>query len=135
MRYIVSIGSNEGREANMALARGELQRRFADVCFSSEKETLPLNLRRTRHFSNQLAWFTSPLLPDGVREQLKQIERLSGRCPEEKEQEIIRLDLDLLWADDQVLRPADLDRPYIRELLREAADCIPLSSATALEMN
>ena len=50
---------------------------------------------------------------------LKAIEREAGRMPEEKKQEIVRLDLDLLSCDDTVYKPDDLKRDYICRGLKE----------------
>ena len=47
------------------------------------------------------------------------IEREAGRMPEEKKQEIVRLDLDLLSCDDTVYKPDDLKRDYICRGLKE----------------
>ena len=59
MVYTVCIGSNEEREANLALARRRLAESFPGIRFSHEEETQPLALRRTAPFSNQLARFVS----------------------------------------------------------------------------
>ena len=45
--------------------------------------------------------------------------REAGRMPEEKKQEIVRLDLDLLSCDDTVYKPDDLKRDYICRGLKE----------------
>ena len=44
---------------------------------------------------------------------LKSIEREAGRTSEEKKQEIVRLDIDLLSCDNRVYKPEDLKRDYI----------------------
>jgi 2-amino-4-hydroxy-6-hydroxymethyldihydropteridine diphosphokinase len=54
-----------------------------------------------------------------ARKRLKDIEREAGRMPEEKKQEIVRLDLDLLSCDDTVYKPDDLKRDYICRGLKE----------------
>ena len=50
---------------------------------------------------------------------LKAIEREAGRKPEEKEQEIVRLDIDLLSCDGTVYKPKDLKRDYILRGLKQ----------------
>ena len=102
----------------MALARSELRKRFPDVSFSPELTTEPLGMKHsTAPFINQLARFASEDSSSEVQQQLKQIEQGVGRCPEEKALEIIRLDLDLLMADDYPLRSADLQRSFVKQLL------------------
>ena len=53
---------------------------------------------------------------------MKDIEREAGRTPEEKKQEIVRLDIDLLSCDNRVYKPEDLKRDYIIRGLKELND-------------
>ena len=122
MEYLISIGSNEGRERNMLLARRRLSELFADIRFSAEEETDPLYLHRSCRFSNQVARFHSDLRADEVCARLKEIEREAGRLPEDKPREIVRLDIDLLTCGGQVLKPADMERAYVRRGLKELMD-------------
>lgn len=119
MEYLISIGSNERRVENMALARRRLAQLFADIRFSAERETDPLCLHRPCRFSNQVACFHSGLCADEVRSRLKTIEREAGRVPQDKSLEIVRLDLDLLMCDGRVLKPADMERAYVRQGMEE----------------
>ena len=50
---------------------------------------------------------------------LQGIEREAGRKAEEKQREIVRLDIDLLACDGQVCRPEDWARDYVRRGLSE----------------
>lgn len=113
MVYTISIGSNEQRKENMALARRRLFELFPGICFSKEEETSPLLFRRPALFSNQVARFFSEQQPAEILLRLKAIEREAGRKPEEKKLEIIRLDIDLLSCDNIAYKPEDLKRDYI----------------------
>lgn len=113
MVYTISIGSNEQRKENMALARRRLIELFPGICFSKEEETSPLLFRRPALFSNQVARFFSEQQPAEILLRLKAIEREAGRKPEEKKLEIIRLDIDLLSCNDIAYKPEDLKRDYI----------------------
>lgn len=117
--YTISIGSNEGRRENLPLARKRLEALFPDIRFSTEEETQPLCLNRRSLFSNQVARFTSDDGAERVAACLKAIEREAGRTLEEKKQEIIRLDLDLLSCDGTVYKPEDMKRDYISRGLEE----------------
>ncbi len=119
MIYTVSIGSNEQREANLALARRRLKELFPDIRFAGEEETAPLRCRRTAPFANQLARFRSDSPAHEVDALLKAIEREAGRKPEEKEREIIRLDIDLLACDATIFKPEDMQREYVRKGLSQ----------------
>ncbi len=46
----------------------------------------------------------------------------SWKDPEEKKQEIVRLDIDLLSCDNRVYKPEDLKRDYIIRGLKELND-------------
>lgn len=113
MVYTISIGSNEQPKDNLALARKRLSNLFPEIRFSKEEETKPLFFHRPSLFSNQVAQFTSTCNAEEVIAQLKSIEREAGRTPNEKKQEIVRLDIDLLMYDDVVYKPEDLKRDYI----------------------
>lgn len=114
MVYTISLGSNEHRAYNLDLARKRLSALFPQIRFSPVEETKPLNLSRPALFSNQLARFTSDYTSAEVERVLKRIEQEAGRLPEEKKQEIVKLDLDLLLCGDCVCRPQDMERDYIR---------------------
>ena len=114
MDYTISIGSNEQRRENMELAR----RRLTEL-FSEEEETVPFFFHRPNLFSNQVACFASDNPVEEVTACLKAIEREAGRKPEEKEQEIVRLDIDLLSCDGTVYKPKDLKRDYILRGLKQ----------------
>lgn len=119
MVYTICIGSNEQRQRNMAYARRRLSELFPGIRFSTEEETLPLQMQRQELFSNQVARFQSDATPDAVKQQFKQIEQEAGRCPEEKAAGIVRLDIDLIACDTTVYKPEDLQREYIRRGIRQ----------------
>ena len=119
MVYTISIGSNERRKENLSLARERLKVLFPGICFSTEEETKPLYFRRPSLFSNQVARFISDNNAMEVTSHLKAIEKEAGRMPEEKKQEIVRLDIDLLSCDDTIYKPEDLKRDYICRGLKE----------------
>lgn len=113
------MGSNTEPASHLALARRELQHRFPDVWFSPEEVTAPIGMRHNQaSFINQLACLSSDAQPKEIEQQLKEIEQLAGRTPEEKALEVVRLDLDLLMADEEVLRPKDLQRDFVQQLLK-----------------
>lgn len=119
MVYTISLGSNEHRKDNLALARKRLSELFPGICFSREEETKPLFFHRPNLFSNQVARFSSDCQVGEITSQLKLIERDAGRTSEEKKMEIVRLDIDLLSCDNTVYKSEDLKRDYILRGLRE----------------
>lgn len=119
MVYTISIGSNEQRTQNLSLARKRLKELFPGIRFSTEEETRPFFFHRPSLFSNQVARFVSASDASEVTSCLKAIEREAGRKPEEKKQEIVRLDIDLLSCDGKVYKPEDLKRDYILRALKQ----------------
>lgn len=119
---LICIGSNYQREKNLPLARCKLQALFPSICFATEVETEPLHLRNTALFSNQVAMFTTGIEEKEVIRTLKQIEFEVGRRPEDKPAERVCLDIDLLAYDDEILKPEDMQRPYIRQGMKEIVD-------------
>lgn len=117
--YTICIGSNEHKEANLRLARRRLEELFPDIRFSMEEETKPLYCQRKALFANQVARFVSDSGVGEIVPRLKAIEREAGRTPEEKAQDIVRLDIDLLTCDGTVYKPEDLKRDYVRRGLRD----------------
>lgn len=116
---LICIGSNFENQENLAFARQELANYFPDIVYSEEKITSPLFLQKnTNPFSNQLARFSSDYSIEEIERICKSIERKAGRTGEEKKSEIIRLDIDLLKFDGIILKPEDMKREYIRNLLK-----------------
>ena len=110
-KCIICIGSNYNRKENLLLAR----KRLADLF----RETQPLFFRSPALFSNQVALFFSEAEEEKVKKELKAIEKCAGRRPEDKKEEKVCLDIDLLSFDDRVLKPEDLKREYIVKGLEE----------------
>lgn len=119
MDYTICIGSNEQRRENLELARRRLAEFFPGIRFSKEEETEPLFFHRPNPFSNQVARFASDNSAEEITACLKAIEWEAGRRPEEKEQEIVRLDIDLLSCDGTAYKPEDLKRDYILRGLKQ----------------
>ena len=53
-------------------------------------------------FSNKVALFFSEAEEEKVKKELKAIEKCAGRRPEDKKEEKVCLDIDLLFFDDRV---------------------------------
>ena len=118
-KCVICIGSNYNRKENLLLARRRLVDLFPTIRFTSEQETRPLFFRSPALFSNQVAMFFSDAEEERVRKELKAIEQSAGRRPEDKKEEKVSLDIDLLSYDDRILRPEDLKREYIVKGLEE----------------
>lgn len=119
MVYTLCIGSNEHRHANLAFARRRLAEVFPGIRFSREVDTEPLRLSRRALFANQVARFESALGRTEVVDCLKMLEREVGSTQEERQIEIIRLDIDLLACDGEIYKKEDWKRAYVRKGMEE----------------
>lgn len=112
---LICIGSNTCVPQNMELARKALTAFFPDISFGKEQETAPLFFRNNLSpFHNQTARFHSSLKPDKIKSIFKEIEMRAGRRTEDKSQEIVKLDIDLVQYGDTTLKPEDIHRDYMK---------------------
>lgn len=119
MTYWLCLGSNEQPDSHLAFARKALLKSYPDIRFSAEVETRPIGLNNPSLFHNQVACFQSNDTIEQVKQHLKQLEQQAGRKEADKHREIVRLDIDLLQADNLVLKPNDLQRTYIKQGMNE----------------
>jgi len=116
---LISIGSNTNRDVNIKLAQKELSIHFPDIYFGNEQDTIPIGMSNSAHFTNQLAKCSTTLSIEEIKIIFKQIESQAGRLPEDKMDEIIKLDIDLLTYDDIILKENDMKKEFIIEGLKE----------------
>lgn len=111
----LEIGSNTDRETNLAFARQRLCDEFAECSFSPVLCTQAVGMNHSCSFLNQTVRIVTDREPLEIKRVLKQIEAEAGRTPEEKLREIIRLDIDLLIYNGNVVKPQDLLRDFVRQ--------------------
>ena len=111
---LLCMGSNTDRSAQLSVARKALCATFPNIHFGEMMETEAIGSGFHSPFSNQLARFSTTLSPDSVHDIFKELERRSGRIPEDKSLGVVKLDIDLLVFDNRVLKPEDMEREYIR---------------------
>lgn len=108
---IISLGSNTDAVSNLQKARELLLRAYPGISFSSIKETSPVDMKHNQSpFLNQLAKFSTEQEAEEVHAALKIMERFCGRRPDDKEQETIHIDIDLLAHGDTIIKPMDFAR-------------------------
>ena len=116
---LLCMGCNLDRTAHMTLARRDLENHFPGIRFGTEMETEAIGSGFLSPFSNQVALLHTSLSAQEVHTLLKQIERNHGRVPDDKAQGIVRMDIDLLTYDHVVLKPADMEKPYVQAGIEE----------------
>ena len=101
------------------LAHQKLHALFPDIRFAKEEVTKPLWFRNQALFTDQVAVFSTIDEEWQVKAKLKDIEHEAGRHPEDKLEEKVCLDIDLLIYDGKILKPDDLKREYIQKGIEE----------------
>jgi 2-amino-4-hydroxy-6-hydroxymethyldihydropteridine diphosphokinase len=111
------MGSNWQAEGQLQAARTRLVSQFPDIRFGRQMVTEAIGRGYLSPFLNQMARFTTFLPSDEVHNLLKQMEFDLGRRPADKSCGIVKMDADLLSYDEDILKPEDFKRDYIREEL------------------
>ena len=114
---IISLGSNENQEANLAKAREQLTQLMTEVHFTSAIWTEPENSTRKAPYLNQLCKGTTAFGEGLLCEVLKETEKRIGRI--KNEDGIVVIDLDLLAYDGQRHHLRDWKRDFVKNLLNE----------------
>lgn len=118
-KAIISIGSNEDKEANLTRCQVLLASCFSDIRYSSTTVTSPYGSHYKDDFLNQLALVYTQQEEVSVHNMLKQIEKEMGRSVSDKEKGIVIIDIDLVVWNEKVLKPTDMERSYVRDLLSD----------------
>lgn len=117
---LICIGSNTNKEENVKTARKELQELFPDIMFGKEMLTTPLYFKSNREmFINQLGVFHTSMSVEEIKFHFRSIEVQSGRLPSDKDKEIVKLDIDILMYDKEILKSKDILRDYIKTGMKE----------------
>ena len=112
---LLCMGSNIEPSSCLSAARSALLSHFPSIRFSKEMVTEAIGSGFLSPFHNQVASFTTSLSAEEVRTILTGIEQSQGRLPEDKVQGVVKLDIDLLMYDEQVLKPKDMEREFVKE--------------------
>ena len=120
-KCFIGLGSNERTAAQLLAAQSDLRRSFPGIVFSRLVRTAPVGFGFAPHVLQSGGLLTTPLTASQVRECLKKIERDHGRTPDDKARGIVKIDIDLLCYDGEVLKPQDWQRGDVREGVAELA--------------
>ena len=125
---IISLGSNENQEANLAKAREQLTQLMMEVHFTSAIWTDPVSAAanngqwsivngQSKKYLNQLCKGTTAFGEGLLCEVLKETEKRIGRI--KNEDGIVVIDLDLLEYDGKRHHLRDWNRDFVKNLLNE----------------
>ena len=119
-KLILSLGSNYNHEKNITEAISLLKKMFDkdDIVFSRQLWTSPIDIKSDKFLNCILFTHTSCRL-DEVEKNMKELERSCGRTKEDKKENIIKIDIDILQYGDLKLHDKDWARGYVKELMKE----------------
>jgi len=116
---IISLASNHDQTENLPLALRRLGQIIHIQRATEAIWTEPFHSPIHDLYLNQLVYADTHLSADQLTSLFKRIELTMGRTPEERQQGIVRIDIDLLQYDHQRYHMKDWERPYIKQLLNK----------------
>ena len=116
---IICLGSNFKSEEYFPKAYKMLTEIFPDIQFASLLYTKPYEFSNPAFFANQVAAFSTWMNEVQLHQSLKEIEKACGRMPEDKANEVVRIDMDLIQFEDKIKKPEDFKRYYIQKGINE----------------
>lgn len=117
-KVIIALGTNFDHEKNMEHATWCLSKIMSGMKYSRRLWTEPVGLMSGK-FLNQLVVGTCSFTEEELHNETKRIERECGRCEEEKNAGIVRIDIDILKYDEKTEHTEDWNREYIKLLIKE----------------
>lgn len=116
-QVILSLAANCDAEKNLPEARLCLEQILTFTHYTDAIWTEPIGCKRKDLYLNQLVKAQTELTYEQLNEQLKAIEQQMGRTREDRQQGIVRMDLDILEYDGTRHHLADWERHYVKLLL------------------
>ena len=120
-KLYIGIGTNLSTAEQVLLwTKRKLAEAFrGEARYSTPVKTDPINFPSKEKFTNQLVIVETDVPTAFAKPLLKSIERQLGRTEDDAARGVVRLDLDLLWMDDKLLRPEEWERDYIKAAREE----------------
>ncbi len=116
---VVALGSNIEPEQNIPEALLRLKAQFEVQAEAPIYQTPPVDRPEQADFWNSAVMIRTELDLETVRSELRAIEQAHGRVRTADKSAARTLDLDILWADGEILDPDVATRPFLRWLLRD----------------
>ncbi len=121
-KALISIGTNVNRETNLALCHELLNEAFPEINYSNTSITTPYGNTYKDDFLNQLAFIYTSEAKQEILKRLKSIEKKMGRNATDKVNGSVKIDIDLVIWNEEILKPDDMERSYIVDLLPSLID-------------
>lgn len=118
-KIIISLGSNMLPEYHIDQAVCLLRQAFGELMVTRQLWTEPVGMESSCKFLNMLVMASTAWSMQQVQDELKRIEVLCGRKPEDKAKGIVVVDADLLLYNDKRCHLGDWQRDYVKILMEE----------------
>jgi 2-amino-4-hydroxy-6-hydroxymethyldihydropteridine diphosphokinase len=131
----ISIGTNLSTADQVLLwAKRKLSEAFrGEAFYSTPVKTEPVNFQSSEKFTNQVVAILTTVPTKLAIPLLKNLERQLGRTEEDVRRGVVRLDLDLMWMDGDLLRPEQWEMDYVKQALEELKPQVPAWEPTTTE--
>lgn len=116
-QIILSLGSNYDAEQNLLEARSSLEQILSVDSQTPTIWTDPIGCQSASQYLNQLIKANTNLSLSQLNILLKDIECRMGRSQADRQQHIVRIDIDILQYDSDRYHLRDWQRPYVMQLL------------------
>lgn len=119
-KLILSLGSNFNHEKNISKAILLLKNMFGNdnIVFSKKLWTNPIDINSDK-FLNCILFINTSFNLEKIERDIKELEDICGRTEAEKEENIVKIDIDILQYGEKRMHNKDWSRKYIRELMKE----------------
>ena len=114
---ILCLGSNTDQETNIQRAQQLLRNEYASIIFTPSIWTEPVGVVSPPYL-NCLATMTIEDSLSCLHDKTKAIERLMHSSQEERKDNIVRIDIDILIFDHKHYHEDDWTRDYVKRLIQ-----------------
>ena len=115
---ILCLGSNADQEANIQQAQQLLRNEYASIDFTPSIWTEPVGVVSPPYL-NCLATMSIKDSLSCLHDKTKAIERLMHSSREERKDNIVRIDIDILSFDHKYYHEDDWSRDYVKRLIQD----------------
>lgn len=113
-------------------ARRKIRAALGGMChFATPVLTDPIDYPFPNKFLNQMGVIITERSPYVIQSLLKNIEQQMGRRDSDVKNGKVVLDIDVLSVDDEVLRPVDMQRPYVHKGILEMTPWLTLAQQSS----
>lgn len=118
-KYLIILGSNSNRGANITSASQRLCQLFPVHLAAEAVETAPIGMPNSLPFTNRCLAVLTDKSYDELRIICKALEKEMGRKVEDKNNGIVKIDIDIVAMNGTVLKPEDYARDYAKNFASE----------------